>query len=71
MMSEEQILIDLIQPKDLIKMMGKIFEVDEIWDTKVVLYYGLTLKDVITYVNEVYRLNIKGDYICVWRRDNE
>lgn len=69
----EETLIDFIQPKDLVKIMGNIFEVEEIWDTKVVLSYanGTKLKDIITYVNEVYKLNIKGDYICVWRKDND
>lgn len=71
MINSEQTLIDFIQPNDLIKMMGRIFTVDEIWDTKVVLYYGLPLKATITYVTEVYKLNLKGDYICVWRRDND
>ena len=70
-MSEEQKLIDFIQPKDLVKIRGNIFEVEEIWDTKIILYFGLPLKDIITYVDEVYKLNTKGDYICVWRKEND
>ena len=66
---EEKRLFDFIQPKDLVKIMGNIFEVEKISDKKAVLSYenGTRLKDVIIYVTEVYKLNVQGNYICVWR----
>lgn len=73
MTKEEKILFDFIQPKDLVKIMGNIFEVEEINDTKAVLSYenGARLKDIISCVTEVYKINVIGDYHKVWERGEE
>ena len=70
---EEKRLFDFIQPKDLVKIMGNIFEVEEINDTKAVLSYenGARLKDIISCVTEVYKINVRGDYHKVWERGEE
>lgn len=73
MTKEEKTLFDFIQPKDLVKILGNIFEVEEIGGTKAVLSYqnGTRLKDIISCVTEVYKINFKGDYHKVWEKENE
>lgn len=63
-------LFNFIQSKDLVKIMGNIFEVEEICDVKMVLSYenGVALNKVISYVTEVYKLNNHNDYLKVWER---
>ena len=70
MTKEEKTLFDFIQPKDLVKILGNIFEVEEIGGTKAVLSYqnGTRLKDIISLVTEVYKINVRGDYHKVWER---
>ena len=73
MTKEEKTLFDFIQPKDLVKILGNIFEVEEIGGTKEVLSYenGMRLKDIISLVTEVYKINVRGDYHKVWEKENE